>query len=66
MLAYDWGWTIVQFIGNVYGRDMILRIVKEYMDGKVFSVIGDEVGSLENRWRDWLLVEGLQSTPPEP
>ena len=57
-LAYDWGWTIVRFIESAYGRDMILRMVKKCVDGKVFSVIGEEVGSLEHRWRDWLLVEG--------
>jgi hypothetical protein len=69
-LAYDWGWTIVRFIESVYGRDMILRIVsvlytgEECVDGKVFSVIGEEAGSLENRWMDWLLVEGRLTTPP--
>ncbi len=60
-LAYDWGWTIVRFVEVVYGRNMILRVVKECADGNVFSVIGEQAVSLENRWRDWLLAEGLQT-----
>lgn len=56
-LAYDWGWTMVRFIEVVYGRDMVLRIVKECVDGDVFSVVGIEAGSLETAWRDWLFTE---------
>lgn len=57
-LAYHWGWTIVQFIETVYGRNMILRIVRECADGNVFSIIGDSVERLEKQWRSWLVGEG--------
>ncbi len=57
-LGYDWGWTIVRFINNTYGKEMILRIAKECPDGDVFSVIGEEASGLENRWRDWLVGDG--------
>jgi hypothetical protein len=57
-LAYDWGWTIVRFIEICYGKEMILRIVKECADGNVFSVIGDDAEGIEKMWKDWLLGEG--------
>ena len=53
-LAYDWGWTIVRFIESSYGKEMILRMVKESTDGNVFSVIGETAGVLEKMWREWL------------
>jgi hypothetical protein len=54
-LAYDWGWTIVRFIEQTYGRNMVLQIVKECTDGDVFSMTGEESASLESRWMKWLL-----------
>jgi hypothetical protein len=57
-LAYDWGWTIVRFIEVARGRAAIVRVVKECADGNVFSAMGETAGSLETRWRSWLLAEG--------
>lgn len=57
-LAYEWGWTIVRFIESAYGKEKVLQIVRECADGNVFSMIGEEVDSLQNRWRNWLLGEG--------
>lgn len=62
-LAYEWGWTIVRFLESVYGRDAIVRIVKECSGGAVFSVIGEDAGSLEKHWRGWLLREGRLTSP---
>lgn len=59
-LAYDWGWTIVMFVEGAYGREMIVRMVKECADGDVFRVIGEDAQTLEERWRDWLLAEGAR------
>jgi hypothetical protein len=56
--AYNWGWTIVRFIDRVHGKDMIPRMVKESMNGDVLAVTGEEVGSLEGSWREWLLAGG--------
>lgn len=57
-LAYDWGWTVVRFIEQRFGRERILQIVRECADGDVFSILGHPVEQLEARWRDWLLEEG--------
>jgi hypothetical protein len=58
-LAYDWGWTVVRFIEHTYGKEMIVRIVRECTDGNVLSIsmIGEETISLEARWMQWLLDE---------
>jgi hypothetical protein len=57
-LAYQWGWTIVQFVESTYGRELIRRIVKECAGPDVFSMIGEETDILERRWRDWLIYGG--------
>jgi hypothetical protein len=57
-LAYAWGWTVVRFIESVYGKGMIRRIVKECADGDVFAIIGEDVATMEKRWREWLPIEG--------
>jgi hypothetical protein len=53
-LAYDWGWTIVRFMESSYGKEMILRMVRESTDGNVFSVIGETAEVLEKKWKEWL------------
>lgn len=55
-LAYDWGWTIVQFFESAYGRERIVCIVRECTAGDVFAVIGEDPASLEEQWKDWLLA----------
>jgi len=60
-LAYDWGWTIVWFIEANYGSEMILQVVKECVDGNVFSMVDAEVNSLEIRWKKWLLRKNKMS-----
>lgn len=55
-LAYDWGWTIVAFIEDQYGRDTILRIVRQCSDGDVFSFLNERPADVEKRWRGWLAV----------
>jgi len=62
-LAYDWGWTIVRFIESVYGRDMIVRIVRECADGFVLHMIDEDIDTLEDRWKDWLLADGNLASP---
>jgi hypothetical protein len=57
-LAYDWGWTIVRFIENTYGRDRIVQIVRECADGDVLHMIGEDLEELESRWKEWLLGDG--------
>jgi hypothetical protein len=64
-LAYDWGWTIVRFIEQTYGKDMIVRIVKGCSDGDVFSMAGEERAGLETRWMVWLLDESRPAFAPD-
>ncbi len=58
-LAYDWGWTLIQFIEQQYGQAMILRIATQCADGNVLSMPGEEISILEARWTDWLSAELL-------
>ena len=53
-LAYDWGWTIVRFIENVYGREIILKIVKQCADGDILSLLNEKIDRLDLQWRNWL------------
>ena len=58
--AYEWGWTIVKFIEDHYGKGMILQIIQECDDGDVFSFVGEDVHLIEKEWENWLLVEGIE------
>jgi hypothetical protein len=56
-LCYDWGWTIVMFIENIYGRETILRIVRECDNGDVFGMLGENIDTFQGKWKEWLLEE---------
>ncbi|MBT7616174.1 MAG: hypothetical protein HN590_02685, partial [Calditrichaeota bacterium] len=56
--SYDWGWTIVRFIEITYGREIIVKIVRECSDGNVFAELGENIGRFEKNWKKWLLEEG--------
>ncbi|MFC2094903.1 hypothetical protein ACFLSW_00480 [Candidatus Bipolaricaulota bacterium] len=60
-LAYEWGWTIVQFVETKYGREMIPRIVRECADGNVFSFLAEDTRVLEESWKRWLADEDFSS-----
>lgn len=62
-LAYEWGWTVVWFLEKKFGQGMILKIIRECIDGDIFSMIGEDVGQLENQWRYWLLTEAQNAHP---
>ena len=53
-LAYDWGWTVVAFIEAQYGKDMIVRIVKECADGDVLAFLDGDRRMIERCWQEWL------------
>lgn len=57
-LSYDWGWTMVMFIENTYGKEMILKIVRECDNGNIFGILGE---NFEKRWNEWLLENGRSS-----
>ena len=54
-LGYDWGWTVVMFIEDTYGKEMILKIVRECDNGNVFGILGEDFKNFEKRWKRWLL-----------
>ena len=53
--SYQWGWTIVMFIEKTFGKEMIIRIVRECNDGDVFRIIGENFKDFEKRWKEWLV-----------
>jgi len=59
-LSYIWGWTIVMFIENTYGKEMILKIIKECNNGNVFEILTEEDDDFEKKWKKWL-IENLNN-----
>lgn len=51
-LSYTWGWTIVKYIDNTYGKYMIQKIVKECDDGDIFRMVGESLQEFEKRWKE--------------
>ena len=60
-LSYDWGWTMVVFIENTYGKEMIIKIVRECDNGDVFKILSEDVKNFKKRWKKWLLENGKSS-----
>ena len=58
-LCYDWGWSIVMFIEKIYGRQLILRIVRECDNGDVCRMLGEDMRTFQRNWRRWLLRNEL-------
>ncbi|HQG81918.1 MAG TPA: hypothetical protein PLU14_00825 [Caldisericia bacterium] len=54
-LCYIWGWTVVAFIKKTYGKEMILKIVKECSNGNVFGIFTEDAKDFEKKWKEWLL-----------
>jgi len=55
--AYDWGWAIVAFIETRYGRETIIRIVRECADGDVLALVDGDRDRLESMWHEWAQQE---------
>ena len=60
-MAYDWGWTLVQWIDRTMGRDVVLKIVRECVDGDVVSFLGRDFRAMEEQWTWWLTNGGYVS-----
>jgi len=43
------------FIEKTFGKEMIIRIVRECNDGDVFRIIGENFKDFEKRWKEWLV-----------
>lgn len=57
-LGYDWGWTVVMYIEDVQGKDMVISTVNNCSDGNIALAIGEP--QLEQKWRQWLQGRGRQ------
>jgi len=64
-LAYEWGWTIVEYIKQTYGLDGINRIIRESSNGEIASLIGLDIKNFEKNWQEWLICnKSLPQSPP--
>lgn len=57
VLSYDWGWTIVHYLTQIRGKEMIDKIVNECEDGNVINIIAEDVHAFEYEWKIWLQKE---------
>jgi hypothetical protein len=53
-LAYDWGWTLVRFIENHFGKHTVIKIVKTCTDQNIIEKINMSVTEFEYNWREWM------------
>ncbi len=53
-LAYAFGWTLVRFIEQHMGRDIIVHVVKTMKDGDVLSAITGDPERFHMAWTAWL------------
>ena len=63
-LAYDWGWTLVQFIQAAHGHEAIVETVRTCDGGDVLAALDLAVDELEPKWRQWLQDGGHRLPPP--
>jgi len=55
-LVYDFAWTVVKFIADTRGQEILSRIVRECAEpGDVFRILGEGVDAFERNWKNWLL-----------
>ena len=53
-LYKTWVWTIVRYIEEVYGKEIINEIIRKYDESDIFSIIKVPIDDFEDRWRAWL------------
>jgi len=57
-LCYVWGWTVVSYVETALGRIAVRRVVEECADGNVFAILGQQLVTFEQRWKEWLTSFG--------
>ncbi len=55
VLCYDWGWTIVKYIDEVYGFDTVLNIFRNCGSYDVIGFMKNDKVEFEENWKAWLL-----------
>lgn len=49
---FYWAWTVVKYIEKIYGKKMILEIIKGSNQRDIFDIIGEKNHLVEQRWKD--------------
>jgi hypothetical protein len=52
-----WGWTIVKYIEETYGKEIIIKIIRSNTKNDIFSIIEISIDEFEDKWRSWLKDE---------
>jgi hypothetical protein len=53
-LAYEWGWPIIKYIDDLYGKETILRCIKEQNYQKLTIFMRDEIEEIGEISREWI------------
>ncbi|WP_346887634.1 hypothetical protein [Clostridium sp. UBA1056] len=53
-LYKTWAWTIIRYIEEIYGKEIINEIIRKYDESDIFSVIKVPIDDFEDQWRAWL------------
>lgn len=59
MLSYDWGWTLVKYINDTYGFNMILNIMRNCGSSDIIGFMKEDKVEFEEKWREWLLNKNV-------
>jgi hypothetical protein len=54
-LSYAWGWTLVRFIREAYGDEMIRKLVSNGAEN-VWETLGDGPAAFDEKWRNWIMI----------
>ncbi len=56
-LYKTWGWTIVRYIEDVYGKEIINEIIRKYDVDDIFNILKCSIDDFEVQWKTWLKDE---------
>jgi len=53
-LFKTWAWTIVKYIEETYGKEIINKIIRNYDEEDIFNIIKSSINDVEVQWKIWL------------
>lgn len=56
-LYKTWGWTIVRYIEDVYGKETINEIIRKYDVDDIFNILKCSIDDFQVQWKTWLKDE---------
>lgn len=56
-LYKKWSWTIVKYIEETYGKELINKIIRNYDVNCIFNILNSTVDDFEVKWKIWLKDE---------